>query len=199
MSNEERELINEIKERIGSLDVRDNVERRAYEIALASLTVKPELWEIENPGEGTYFVYNAPHDQDWRKDLIVQRWYAEPPVPKTGVDDDVRSVVAMLENNEWAEHCTKTELGQRLESEITSLVGDVQPVPVVSDSDPSLNAMMRALDAFYADDYVPERAMLAAFRILLADVRNQGNQELTADNTAQQFEALATSAGSGKP
>lgn len=74
-----------------------------------------------------------------------------------------------------------------------------KPVPVVSEADPSLNAMMRALDAFYADDGVPERAMLAAFRILLADVRNQGSQELTADNTAQQFEALATSAGSGKP
>lgn len=108
-----------------------------------------------------------------------------------GVDDDVRSVVALLENNEWAEHCTKTELGQRLESEITRLVGSVQPAPVASDADPSLNAMMRALDAFYADDDVPERAMLAAFRILLADVRNQGHQEPAADNTAQQFEALA--------
>lgn len=110
-----------------------------------------------------------------------------------GIEDDVRNVVGLLENNEWAEHCTKTELGQRLECEITRLVGHVQPVPVVSDADPSLNAMMRALDAFYADDDVPERAMLAAFRILLADVRNQGHQEPAADNTAQQFEALATS------
>ncbi|CUA39435.1 prophage protein (fragment) [Escherichia coli] len=33
----DKELIKEIKERIGSLDVRDNIERRAYEIALASL------------------------------------------------------------------------------------------------------------------------------------------------------------------
>lgn len=49
----------------------------------------------------------------------------------------------------------------------------VQPVPVVSDAEPSFDAMMRALDAFYADDDVPERAMLAAFRILLADVLNQ--------------------------
>lgn len=29
----DKELIKEIKERIGSLDVRDNIERRAYEIA----------------------------------------------------------------------------------------------------------------------------------------------------------------------
>lgn len=91
----------------------------------------------------------------------------------TGVDDDVRNVVGLLENNEWAEHCTKTELGQRLESEITRLVGNMVPVPVESDADPSFDAMMRALDAFYADDNVPERAMLAAFRILLADVGSQ--------------------------
>ena len=37
----DKELIKEIKERIGSLDVRDNIERRAYEIALASLEAKP--------------------------------------------------------------------------------------------------------------------------------------------------------------
>ena len=37
----DKELIKEIKERIGSLDVRDNIERRAYEIALASLEVEP--------------------------------------------------------------------------------------------------------------------------------------------------------------
>ncbi len=37
----DKELIKEIKERISSLDVRDNIERRAYEIALASLEADP--------------------------------------------------------------------------------------------------------------------------------------------------------------
>ncbi|EOB3229898.1 DUF551 domain-containing protein, partial [Escherichia coli] len=37
----DKELIKEIKERIGSLDVRDNIERRAYEIAQASLEAEP--------------------------------------------------------------------------------------------------------------------------------------------------------------
>ena len=37
----DKDLIKEIKERIGSLDVRDNIERRAYEIALASLEAEP--------------------------------------------------------------------------------------------------------------------------------------------------------------
>ena len=66
-----------------------------------------------------------------------------------------------------------------------------EPAQVVHNADPSLNAMMRALDVFYADDDVPERAMLAAFKILLADVRSQVQTEPATDNTAQQFEALA--------
>ena len=40
----DKEMIKEIKERIGSLDVRDNIERRAYEIALASLEAEPAAW-----------------------------------------------------------------------------------------------------------------------------------------------------------
>lgn len=42
----DKELIKEIKERIGSLDVRDNIERRAYEIALASLEAEPVAWSM---------------------------------------------------------------------------------------------------------------------------------------------------------
>ncbi|WP_371878475.1 DUF551 domain-containing protein [Escherichia coli] len=41
----DKELIKEIKERIDSLDVRDNIERRAYEIALASLESEPVAWK----------------------------------------------------------------------------------------------------------------------------------------------------------
>ncbi|HEI9628664.1 TPA: DUF551 domain-containing protein [Escherichia coli] len=41
----DKELIKEIKERIGSLDVRDNIERRSYEIALASLEAEPVLYQ----------------------------------------------------------------------------------------------------------------------------------------------------------
>ncbi len=36
-TDDDKKLIKEIRERIGSLDVRDNIERRSYEIALASL------------------------------------------------------------------------------------------------------------------------------------------------------------------
>ena len=45
----DKELIKEIKERIGSLDVRDNIERRAYEIALASLEAEPIAYIFKHP------------------------------------------------------------------------------------------------------------------------------------------------------
>lgn len=129
--------IETVRERIAELEGANNLIgldlHAEFELAclrqlLASLKVKPELWEIDNPGEGTYFVRDAPHDQDWRKNMIVQCWFAEPPVPVEGVEDDVRNIIRLLVNNEWAEHCTKTGLGKRLESEITRLVGYVRPV-----------------------------------------------------------------------
>ncbi|HAV8008996.1 TPA: DUF551 domain-containing protein [Escherichia coli] len=45
----DKELIKEIKERISSLDVRDNIERRAYEIALASLEADPVAYIFKHP------------------------------------------------------------------------------------------------------------------------------------------------------
>lgn len=63
----DKELIKEIKERIGSLDVRDNIERRAYEIALASLEqnalsgnypVTPDGW-VMVPKQVTPEISNA--------------------------------------------------------------------------------------------------------------------------------------------
>ena len=35
-----------------------------------------------------------------------------PKPAQTGVDDDVRNIIGLLENNEWAEHCTETVLGK---------------------------------------------------------------------------------------
>ena len=60
---------------------------------------------------------------------------------QTGVDDDVRNIIGLLENNEWAEHCTETVLGSRLEAEITRLVGSAQPAPVVPDENVSFHRL----------------------------------------------------------
>lgn len=179
-----------------------NMEGKLYDYVNVNTTFAT-MEEAQAYGKGGRYVTQGDGSIKWvadpSLDPVVVPLYTAPPVQVNSVDDDVRNVVGLLENNEWAEHCTKTELGQRLESEITRLVGSAQPVLLVGDAEPSFDAMMRAIDAFYADDYVPERAMLAAFRILLADVLNQAHHEPATDNTAQQFEALATSAGSGKP
>ncbi|AXD22331.1 TPA: DUF551 domain-containing protein [Salmonella enterica subsp. enterica serovar Concord] len=45
----DKELIKEIKERISNLDVRDNIERRSYEIALASLEAEPIAYIFKHP------------------------------------------------------------------------------------------------------------------------------------------------------
>lgn len=55
--------------------------------------------------------------------------YVAPPVQETGVYKDMLNIIGLLENNEWAEHCTSTVLGSLLESEITRLVGKEQPAP----------------------------------------------------------------------
>lgn len=38
------------------------VELPLSEIALAALTAEPEVWEIENPGEGTFYSAHPPRD-----------------------------------------------------------------------------------------------------------------------------------------
>ncbi|ENB4430668.1 hypothetical protein ABHW37_001685 [Escherichia coli] len=76
----DKELIKEIRERIGSLDVRDNIERRAYEIALASLEAKPigafHIAEQQVDGTSDYL-----KDGEWPINNGIIEVYAAPPVP----------------------------------------------------------------------------------------------------------------------
>ncbi|HFW2479132.1 TPA: ead/Ea22-like family protein [Salmonella enterica subsp. enterica serovar Heidelberg] len=68
----------------------------------------------------------------WSKKWTIRPYfYTAPPVQETGVYKDMLNIIGLLENNEWAEHCTSTVLGSLLESEITRLVGKEQPAPVV--------------------------------------------------------------------
>ena len=79
----DKELIKEIKERIGSLDVRDNIERRAYEIALASLEAEPIGFRCrrnDNLGDWSYVYHREPDDFE-RKHLVIEGIYAAPPAP----------------------------------------------------------------------------------------------------------------------
>ena len=161
--------------------------------------------EAQAYGKGGRYVTQGDGSIEWvadpSLDPVVVPLYTTPPVQVINIDDDVRSVVSLLESNEWAEHCTKTELGQRLESEITRLVGGVQPWPVPDEMTKSL--------ASIAEEYqtTPQNALFIVVgwnacrakvigNMFLADIDRAATrkmQELTTCNTAQQFEALATS------
>lgn len=95
--------------------------------ALASLTAEPVRYL--NKFSGTCVTLEQqPNAAD---DVAVYiPLYAAPPVQETGVYKDMLNIIGLLENNEWAEHCTSTVLGSLLESEITRLVGKEQPALV---------------------------------------------------------------------
>ena len=79
----DKELIKEIKECIGSLDVRDNIEHRAYEIALASLKAEPVAWLHSDNGLGIPAITRSKNIADsWlSKGWYVQPLYIAKPVP----------------------------------------------------------------------------------------------------------------------
>lgn len=74
----DKEMIKEIKERIGSLDVRDNIERRAYEIALASLEAEPVAYIFKHPAGKLFWALT---DESNKEQSDVIPVYAAPPVP----------------------------------------------------------------------------------------------------------------------
>ena len=71
----DKELIKEIKERISSLEVRDDIERRAYEIALASLEEEPVAWLHSDNGLGIPAITRSKNIADsW----LSMGWYVQP-------------------------------------------------------------------------------------------------------------------------
>lgn len=82
-TDDDKKLIKEIRERIGSLDVRDNIERRAYEIALASLEEDPVAWLHSDNGLGIPAITRSKNIADsWlSKGWYVQPLYIAKPVP----------------------------------------------------------------------------------------------------------------------
>ena len=78
-----KELIKEIKERISSLEVRDDIERRSYEIALASLEEEPVAWLHSENGLGIPAITRSKNIADsWlSKGWYVQPLYIAKPVP----------------------------------------------------------------------------------------------------------------------
>ncbi len=85
----DKELIKEIKERISSLDVRDNVERRAYEIALASLEAEPVAYIFKHPAGKLFWALT---DESNKEQPDVIPVYADSPAPVVPDEIDVNDV-----------------------------------------------------------------------------------------------------------
>lgn len=105
-----------------------NEELELARIALASLDAEPVAYIFKHPA-GELFWALTDKSNKGQNDVIPV--YAVPPASVTGIYDDVLNIIGLLENNEWAEHCTSTVLGSLLESEITRLVDKEQPALVV--------------------------------------------------------------------
>ncbi|HBB1391401.1 TPA: DUF551 domain-containing protein [Escherichia coli] len=88
-TDDDKKLIKEIKERISSPEVRDDIERRAYEIALASLEAEPVAWLHSDNGLGIPAITRSKNIADsWlSKSWYVQPLYIAKPVP---VEPDAR-------------------------------------------------------------------------------------------------------------
>ncbi|ECH2931016.1 hypothetical protein FOV05_23325 [Salmonella enterica] len=104
------------------------VVRELARIALASLDAEPVAYIFKHPA-GELFWSLTDKSNKGQNDVIPV--YAVPPASVTGIYDDILNIIGLLENNEWAEHCTSTVLGSLLESEITRLVSKEQSAPVV--------------------------------------------------------------------
>ncbi|WP_159182940.1 hypothetical protein [Escherichia coli] len=99
----DKELIKEIKERISSLDVRDNIERRAYEISLASL-------EAEAPNlPGGFTIEEA---KELHENLVkshVSKALSGEKMKKENRDADLRWIHGVIVQAAWF---VKASLGQ---------------------------------------------------------------------------------------
>ena len=108
-TDDDKKLIKEIRERIGSLDVRDNIERRAYEIALASLEADPVAYIFKHPAGKLFWALT---DESNKEQSDVIPVYAAPPVPVVPEEKPMPNALSMLER------------------EITQLIGDAQEATV---------------------------------------------------------------------
>ena len=117
---------------LGIADV--EILKRVARMALAAMDSEPVATldvQSRRPDGNKFALVFSSAAHKLPDDVYFLYRHAQP--AQTGVDDDVRNIIGLLETNEWAEHCTETVLGSRLEAEITRLVGSAQTAPVVPD------------------------------------------------------------------
>ena len=110
-----------------------HIAHRMANVLLALSEQKPSAFvmkdDLADPAIVSTPAYLDIEDAEQKTIGDIVALYADPfPVigDTTALVDDILSILALLEAGDWSEHCTKTELGGRLEREITRLIGDAQ-------------------------------------------------------------------------
>lgn len=126
---------------------------KRQKVALAALTAVPRRMRQAN-GENsrTWVEYGGDYHRG-------TDFYTTPPA----------QVLRPVEQNS-AKSSELAERAEKIVDDCNSLIRRINATEQRVSDKPSLKAMMHALDAFYADESVPEAAMMKAFKILLADV-----------------------------
>lgn len=101
---------------------------------------------------------------------------------------DVRSVAQLI-----------SDLASHLDVQLASSNALAAENETLKYQEPKLAAMMSCLDAFYADEGVPERAMMAAYNILRKSVRTTDTDAFLAEARAQGVEMFSEKFGGGTP
>ncbi|MCQ0334731.1 DUF551 domain-containing protein [Escherichia coli] len=143
----DKELIKEIKERIGSLDVRDNIERRAYEIALASLEAEPV---------GDFYEYKP---GDWYQRSVgdkAPKWvplYATPPVPELQADvaQAIENLKQKLVECNRYNYCADVVKGVEDASRVLALQNQNMSAPITPEAIENAIEYIRSI-AFHIDE-----------------------------------------------
>ncbi|MFT2354229.1 hypothetical protein [Escherichia coli] len=110
-----------------------HIAHRMANVLLALSEQKPSAFvmkdDLADPAIVSTPAYLDIEDAEQKTIGDIVALYADPfPVigDTTALVDDILNILALLEAGDWSEHCTKTELGSRLEREITQLIGDAQ-------------------------------------------------------------------------
>ncbi|HHS0994115.1 TPA: DUF551 domain-containing protein [Salmonella enterica subsp. enterica] len=132
----------------------------------------------------------------WNKKWTIRPYfYSAQPAQETGVYKDMLNIIGLLENNEWAEHCTSTVLGSLLESEITRLVGKEQPAPVVPDEMPKgLAGQIVSLLAHNIGDKFLAKKIWSACRAAMLQA-NQRDLSQPVDPQVAEYDQIMLQAG----
>lgn len=100
------------------------------------------------------------------KQVCGELYTAALPVALAELEQDVKNIIGLLSENEWAEHCTKSELGRKLENEITELHNTYSRAPAVLP--PDITFESKGFVSLTSEDFAYNRA--------LEDARKLGSQ-----------------------